>query len=212
MQNKNNRTPSFIVFWLKQSIIKVALIVVAAVVAIAVVHHYVGKLSESTEPAKIVKDEGIDLTPLQIGRIESIGEWEFLTINDEELIDTIRHGFFSDDELVRIYYGTLRLGINLKEAHEGWITVDGDTLRATLPPIRLLDNNFIDETRTRSFIETGKWTHADRKAMYDRAVASMRRRCLTKTNYAKARENAVAQFKQMLLSMGFEKTSVSFEE
>ena len=128
--------------------------------------------------------------------------------HDEELVDTVRKGFFGDDELVRIYYGTLRLGINMKEAHEGWLAMDGDTLRAVLPPVRLLDDSFIDETRTRSFIESGKWSHQDREQMYRRADAMMRRRCLTPDNYRNARQNAELQFKSMLQSMGYEKVKV----
>ncbi len=58
------------------------------------------------------------LSPTQIRTIENIGQWEFLSISDEELIDTTRHGFFGDDKLVRIYYGTLRLGIDMKEVKE----------------------------------------------------------------------------------------------
>ena len=52
----------------------------------------------------------IEVSEAQIISMKEIGEWEFLSINDEELIDTVRHGFFGDDELSRIYYGTLRLG------------------------------------------------------------------------------------------------------
>ena len=50
----------------------------------------------------IKTDNKIDITPTRIQEIQDIGQWEFLSINDEELIDTINHGFFSDDELVRI--------------------------------------------------------------------------------------------------------------
>ena len=64
----------------------------------------------------ISTDNKIDLTPTRIQEIQDIGQWEFLAINDEELIDTINHGFFSDDELVRIYYGTIRMGIDLHHA------------------------------------------------------------------------------------------------
>lgn len=193
---------------LRALLIKVLLIVVLVVVVVLVARHYINKVSSTSTMTEVVKDEKIDITPSQIRSIEQIGEWSFLEINDEELIDTIRHGFFSDDELVRIYYGTLRLGINLKEAHEGWLAMQNDTLCAILPPVRLLDNNFIDETRTRSFIETGKWTHHDRKAMYNRAVQRMRRRCLTKKNYQSARDNARVQFEQMLRSMGYDKVRV----
>lgn len=189
-------------------ILKVALVAVAVVAIVLMARHYIHKVSTTSTPAVIAKNEKIDITPLQIRSIEQIGEWSFLEINDEELVDTVRHGFFSDDKLVRIYYGTLRLGINLKEAHEGWLAFEGDTLCAVLPPIRLLDNNFIDEARTRSFIESGKWTHQDRKAMYDRAALMMRQRCLTRANYQTARSNAKAQFEQMLRSMGYDKVKV----
>ena len=189
-------------------ILKVALVAVAVVAIVLIARHYIHKVSTTSTPAVIAKNEKIDITPLQIRSIEQIGEWSFLEINDEELVDTVRHGFFSDDKLVRIYYGTLRLGINLKEAHEGWLAFEGDTLCAVLPPIRLLDNNFIDEARTRSFIESGKWTHQDRKAMYDCAARMMRQRCLTRANYQTARSNAKAQFEQMLRSMGYDKVKV----
>lgn len=189
-------------------ILKVALVAVAVVAIVLIARHYIHKVSTTSTPAVIAKNEKIDITPLQIRSIEQIGEWSFLEINDEELVDTVRHGYFSDDKLVRIYYGTLRLGINLKEAHEGWLAFEGDTLCAVLPPIRLLDNNFIDEARTRSFIESGKWTHQDRKAMYDRAARMMRQRCLTRANYQTARSNAKAQFEQMLRSMGYDKVKV----
>ena len=111
---------------------------------------------------------------------------------------------------MRIYYGTLRIGFNLKETREGWLAMSGDTLVAKLPPVKLLDDNFIDEARTRSFIASGKWTHADRQAMYYRAAEKMRRRCLTEKNYRKARENAKEHFEQLLHSLGFEKTRVGF--
>lgn len=162
----------------------------------------------NTTVPDVVKNEKIDVTPTMIRSIEQIGEWSFLEINDEELVDTVRRGIFSNDELVRIYYGTLRLGINLEDAKEGWLSMSGDTLVAKLPPVRLLDNDFIDETRTRSFIASGKWSSVDRKEMYDRAVQKMRQRCLTKKNYAAAQLNAKEQFGQMLRSMGFEKTRV----
>lgn len=208
MNKNNNLRRRLLAMTLRAFLIKL-LIIVAIVVAVALtVRHYLYKVSSTSSPAGISKNEKIDITPSQILSIEQIGEWSFLEINDEELIDTVRHGFFSDDELVRIYYGTLRLGINFKEAHEGWLAMKGDTLCAILPPVRLLDNNFIDETRTRSFIETGSWTHDDRKAMYNRAVQRMRQRCLTKRNYDNARDNARVQFSQMLRAMGYEKVKV----
>lgn len=122
---------------------------VAATVAVVLLLHHLNK-GNSVE---VVTNDKIDITPTQIEQIRSIGQWEFLSISDEELIDTVRHGFFSDDELVRIYYGTLRLGLDLSEARPDWIVSSGDSITMTLPRIKLLDKRFIDEGRTRSFFE-----------------------------------------------------------
>lgn len=151
------------------------------------------------------------LSPTQIKSIESIGQWEFLSVSDEELVDTTRHGFFGDDKLVRIYYGTLRLGIDMKDVKEGWMEADKDTIVCTLPPIKLLDNNFIDEAKTKSFFETGKWTGQDRQAMYERAYRSMKKRCLSSSNTTTAENNAQSQFFKMLKTMGFSNVKVRFE-
>lgn len=162
----------------------------------------------------VTTEEQTTLSPTQVESIEAIGEWEFLAISNEELVDTVRRGFFGDDQLVRIYYGTLRLGINMKDVKEGWIQANAgkDSIVCTLPPIRLLDNNFIDEARTRSFFEEGKWTGADRQALYDRAYAQMKKRCFTPANIRIAQRNAKQQFRNMFKAMGFPNARVEFEE
>ena len=149
-------------------------------------------------------DQRIDITPEQITSIKAIGEWEFLSIADEELIDTIRKGFFTDDHLVRIYYGTVRLGINMHHVEADWIQVKGDTLDVLLPGIVLLDRNFIDEARTKSFYESGRWSHEDREALYQKAYRQMLDHCLTPENISTARQNGEAQFRRMMKVMGYQ--------
>ena len=143
-------------------------------------------------------NDKIDQTPTVVSQIREIGQWEFLSITDEELIDTVRTGFFSDDELVRIYYGTLRIGIDFSQCDEKWIERDGDSIKIDLPPVQLLDENFLDEARTKSFFESGKWSNADRKAMADRAKAAMRKRCLTDANMKQAQQIAEQQIKMFV--------------
>ena len=41
-------------------------------------------------------NENIDPTPTQIQSIRDIGEWEFLSISAEGMVDTVRKGLFSD--------------------------------------------------------------------------------------------------------------------
>ncbi|WP_256218987.1 DUF4230 domain-containing protein [Prevotella aff. ruminicola Tc2-24] len=157
-------------------------------------------------------DDQIDVTPTQIQSIKAIGEWEFLAVSTEEMVDTIRKGFLSNDELVRIYYGTARLGVNMHQVEPGWIKTSGDTVVMTLPKIGLLDKDFIDEARTKSFYESGKWKPADREALYRKAYARMVKHCMTKENIRTAELNAQRQMENMMRSMGFNHIAITFKK
>ena len=160
----------------------------------------------------LTTDNRIDVTPQQVRAMRAIGQWEFLALTDEEMVDTIRQGFFFDDQLVRIYYGTLRLGIDMQQLSDSAFTSRGDTLDVMLPAIQLLDYNFIDEARTRSFISKGNWDASDREALYRRAKAKMLRQCLTPRNIRRARQNAEEQVTDMLRVMGFEKVNLKWKD
>ena len=157
-------------------------------------------------------DDSIELTPTQIESIKAVGEWEFLSISTEELVDTTRKRLFKDDQLVRIYYGTLRLGVNMQQVKPGWIQQRNDTLFLTLPKVGLLDRNFIDEARTKSFFESGTWKAEDREALYKQAYRKMTAHCLTPTNLQTAEGNARESFRKMLRSMGYKNVDIKFEK
>ena len=156
-------------------------------------------------------DDQIDVTPTQIMSIKAIGEWEFLSVNAEELVDTVRKGFFSDDELARIYYGTLRLGIDMSQLEAGWIETSGDSVTLLLPQVGLLDAAFIDEARTKSFFESGKWSPEDKEAMYKKAYAQMKAHCLTKENLQAAEANGEEQMRNMMRSIGFKNVKITWK-
>lgn len=147
-------------------------------------------------------------TPMEVENVRSIGQWEFLTLSDEEIVDTVRHNFFGDNELSRIYYGTLRLGSDLSKAGDDFVRANNDSIVVTLPKITLLDNHFIDEARTRPLIENGKWTEADRSALTRKADRMMRKRCLTKENFQKASDNARTQVAALFHAMGYKHVEV----
>ena len=181
--------------------------------AVIVVAGLVWLLIDEVKDAKIelVSDNKIDITPEVIQSIKSIGEWEFLSIADEEMVDTTRKGIFSDDHLVRIYYGQLSIGVNMRKVGPRWIEATGDSVTVTLPKVELLDNDFIDEARTKSFYESGRWSAADREAMYRRAYSMMKRNCLNAKNIRTAEMNAEAQMKKIMMQLGFKTVNVKFE-
>ena len=157
-------------------------------------------------------DEDIDITPTQIQSIKAIGEWEFLSVSAEELVDTTRRRLLMKDELARIYYGTLRLGVDMHQVKPGWIKTSGDSITMTLPAIGLLDKDFIDEARTSPFYESGSWTAEDREILFKKAYRMMTQHCLTKENLQAAEANGQEQFRNMLQSMGYKHVKITFEK
>lgn len=157
-------------------------------------------------------DEDIDITPTQIQSIKAIGEWEFLSVSAEELVDTTRRRLLMKDELARIYYGTLRLGVDMHQVKPGWIKTSGDSITMTLPAIGLLDKDFIDEARTRPFYESGSWTAEDREILFKKAYRMMTQHCLTKENLQAAEANGQEQFRNILQSMGYKHVKITFEK
>lgn len=155
------------------------------------------------------RNNKIEITPMQVERIKQIGQWEFLSVSDEEIVDTMKSGFLHDAKLARVYYGELRLGIDLQTVGDKWITSHGDTLCVVLPPITLLDEKFIDEARTRPFFEEGTWTDQERMLLYNKAYRVMRARCYTDRNRQRAAQRAIEQFTQLFQNMGFEHVQVT---
>lgn len=155
------------------------------------------------------------VTATRIDQVKEIGQWEFLTVYAEEMVDTqsVKHNRFwmdSHKELVRIYSGTLRFGLDLKkDTKENWIVAQGDTVTAVLPHTHLLDERFLDEAATRSVIENGSWSHADKGALYNKAVRIFKQKYLTKENLQRADEQARTQVETLLRNLGFKHITVT---
>ena len=170
------------------------------------------RIAEKDNHIGLKVEDDINPTPEQIQSIRDIGQWEFLSISNEELVDTVRKGVFSDDQLVSIYYGTLRLGVDLSKTKKNWITAHGDTIEVRLPKVGLLDKEFIDETRTKAFYESGRWTARDREALYRKARRQMMSHALTKENLKTAEANAEHEVRRMMSAMGYNNITVKFDK
>lgn len=185
------------------------LIIAGTILAVLLVWWFARGIQQTE--ISIESDQTIDITPQQIESIRAIGQWEFLAISNEELIDTTRKGFFSDDHLSRIYYGTVRLGIDMQKMDSTWVTVQGDSITLWLPRPSLLDQDFIDEARTKSFHESGRWTAQDRETLYRRAQQRMLRYSLTSKNMETARKNGETQLQRLMQSMGYQHVNIQWK-
>ena len=93
-----------------------------AAIVIAITYIYIGIKGNSPIHLEVERNTRIDLTPEQILSVRDIGQWEFLTINTEELVEWQRSRTLTTDRLTRIYQGTLRLGIDMSKASDDWFT------------------------------------------------------------------------------------------
>jgi hypothetical protein len=100
----------------------------------------------------------------------------------------------------------------MHQVEPGWIKTEGDSISMTLPKIGLLDKDFIDEARTKSFYESGSWKPADRDALYKKAYRRMLSHGMTKENLKAAEMNAEQQMRHMMQSMGYKKVSITFKK
>lgn len=189
----------------------VRLILIAAGVVVAILFLWWLIRGVQQTEISLEADQHIDVTPQQIESIRSIGQWEFLAISNEELVDTTRKGLFTDDHLARIYYGTVRLGLDMQKMDSTWITTQGDSITMWLPRPTLLDDNFIDEARTKSFHESGRWTAHDRETLYRRAQQRMLHYSLTPQNIETARKNGDVQMRRLMQSMGFQHVNIEWK-
>lgn len=187
-----------------------AIIAVAAAVVCVVV--WIGRGVASSE-ISIGSDSTINVTPERIAEIKRLGQWEFLTVEDEVVVDTIRYRHIvSDDRLTCIYHGTVRLGINLDHASADWISNHNDTIKVLLPAPSILDSNFIDEASTEVFYQNGRWGAYARELMYRRAVVRMKAFALSPENMKIVKEAATDRFTSLFKSLGAKDVTVTFDE
>ena len=155
-------------------------------------------------------DKPIAQSPEEIVHLRSIGQWEFLSVESEELVERHHTGLRSDRDLICIYRGTLRIGVDLRKLPEDWVEVKGRNAIVHLPQPSLLDENFLDETRTTVFMEQGLFRAEEREAMIAEAKNKMKQRALSPDNLSIARRNAESQFQKLFHAMGYEDVIVEF--
>ena len=75
----------------------------------------------------------IDSTPEDIRALRDIGQWEFLSVDTEELVEKNESSLLSTHkQLVCVYRGTLRIGIDMNNLPADWCKVQGQNRAAPL--------------------------------------------------------------------------------
>lgn len=155
--------------------------------------------------------QAIDSTPEEIRALRDIGQWEFLSVDTEELVEKNEKSLFSTQkQLVCVYRGTLRIGIDMNNLPADWCKVQGKTVLLHLPDVGLLDNDFINDTRTTVFVQEGNWNADAKQQLRTQAAEAMKRRALSAENLSLARRNAEEQFRKLFTALGFNDVNIVF--
>lgn len=182
------------------------------VIVVAFVAWKIKRLTDDGTPLVTIKHTTtIAQTPEEVQALRNIRQWEFLSVETEELIEHHEAHTLGDKHLVNVYHGTLRIGIDMQKAPDDWFKADSTknvTLR--LPDVALLDENFIDEARTTTFHEDGAFNAQVKQSLYNQAAEAMKKRTLTDANLTTARETAKEQFNRIFMALGYRKVSISF--
>ena len=155
-------------------------------------------------------EKPIEQSPEEIVRLQAIGQWEFLSVEAEELVERHYSGLMSERDLVCIYRGTLRI-VDMRKLPSDWVEMKERSAILHLPQPSLLDEDFLDESRTTVFFEQGIFRPEERDAMRTEAKEKMKKRAMTAENLSIARRNAEAQFQKLFLAMGYEDVVVEFD-
>ena len=116
----------------------------------------------------------IDTTPEEIRALRNIGQWEALSVDTEELVEKHENSLLSSKQMVCVYRGTLRIGIDMAKVTDKWCNVQGKTVTLHLPEVELLDNEFINDTRTTVFVQEGNWSADAKQQMRTQAAEAMK--------------------------------------
>lgn len=153
-------------------------------------------------------------TPVNLDSIKRIGQWSVVTVDLDQIVDTVDKGFFSDDEIQLMYHGTLHYGIDMSKVKDDWVRVENDTtVFIHLPQVTLLDNRFLDERNVKVILGENDQKFINRPevqaAMVRKAKASMIRK--GDTHKEEARRKIENDMKRLFSVHGYKQIMVFFE-
>ena len=174
----------------------------AAIVVVLVAFIVISKCFAPQLFEVVRHNDDIELTPTQISEIKSSNSWCFYQVEIGPMrVDTIS-GFAN---LSRFYYGTLHIGVDINKAADNWIVQSDDTVYVSLPPIEVLDDEFIDESRTTTFDESHvltEWSNDDYAALLAKAHRQMLSVYFSPANIATAKHDGRQRMTDIVRSFG----------
>ncbi|MBR4265570.1 MAG: DUF4230 domain-containing protein [Bacteroidales bacterium] len=154
-------------------------------------------------PVKIENQEIVDVSPTVIKQLQIRKEWCFREIAMEETSEI--KGITGS--LLKRYYGVMRLGVKLDSINENYVQFykNEQVLTIQLPKIEVLDDNFIDETKTETLVENAwtKFNNEELKRCFNQAKRKMIENNFTTKNIELAEDQGKTEIKRLVKSSGY---------
>lgn len=185
-----------------------AAIVIAIIVAIIYIVHFTKNVHSGHKTEVVVTP-----TPVNLDSIKAIGQWSVLSVELDQVVDTVDKGFFTSHRISVGFHGTLHYGIDMAELKDGWARIENDTAAyVILPQVRLLGNAFLDERQTKVYEGRDDMDFVNKPsvkaALVRKAKAEMKRR--GDEHLPEARSKAEQEMTRIFKSHGYHQVYVSF--
>lgn len=153
-------------------------------------------------------------TPVDLDSIRNIGQWSLLSIEMEQVVDTIDKGFFSDDRISVGYHGTLHYGIDMSKLRKDWVAIEHDTIATiTLPAITLLDERFLDERDVKVYEGNDDMDFINKPEVRAALVRKAKAKMIRSGDKQKgeARTKAEDSLRRLFTEHGYKQVNIRFE-
>ena len=139
------------------------------------------------------KENKMEQTATVLRSIKNTHRWVFLTVEDEEVVVT------ENKDVAKIYPSYYELGIELDDSLK-WVEIQGnDSVRIAtlhLPPIKILNENGIDDTKVKNIYGDAD-DATEQEAMMKEAEYKLKRRAMSSANIKQAEKNAEDHFRNL---------------
>lgn len=198
-------------FWkglVRQILVKVIVYAIIAIVVWILVRKFI---SVAAPEVTTDDNERIDSTEVVVKRIETSRQWTFLKIPVEEVVSREK-GLIWKDNITKKFKGQIELGLDLRMMLPGWAvyqTGDFSKIELNMPPIEILNTDFLDEAASQTLIDEGSWELDDKKSMKEEAIQKMRSQALSLHNIEAAEAMARRELTETFKKLGYKDVIVN---
>lgn len=188
---------------------KNALTLICVIVILVIVFMIVKTMKDTTDKLDELTKDTYKLETLQVSELEELMQIGAINFQEDVKIEKIKEGVFYDDEILASYTCNINIGIDFKEAKDGWAQKKADSAFLKLPPIKILNTDGNVIIRSSFPIRTGNWSNEELQQLGDSASTIFISKA--KEKFPEAQRELKEKLKD-ILSLKYKYVDVKFED